>query len=157
MLTHLGGGVRPVQHPSYQTWSYTAYIENFNEYVYTEGLSLKPCAFLHNYPINDNAILATRYKHHIAKAPVFRKSEASKLASFVKQFVKTGDNDEIIYEVENGKIKPSKGLADAMVGLIKGRQEYILLDEQKEIFEIVKKRAIGSANDTYGRKSVINS
>ena len=144
VLTRLGGGIRPTQHPSYQAWSYASYLENFNECVYEERIGVNPCAFLHNYPVNLEAILDPRYQHHINKAPVFRKSEASKLSSFIKQFVKIGDNGNIIYAVENGRIRPSKGLADAMVGLIKGRQEYILLDEQKEVLRDRQKDCCGS-------------
>ncbi|UKI49260.1 MAG: hypothetical protein L6U99_11025 [Clostridium sp.] len=44
-----GGAERAVTHPSYQAYSYAKIIENFNEDVYKEHISLKPCAYLHNF------------------------------------------------------------------------------------------------------------
>ena len=46
--TFVGGGIREVSHPSYQAWSYAALLEGFNEEVYQQDITLKPCAFLHN-------------------------------------------------------------------------------------------------------------
>jgi len=123
--------------------------------VYQQGINIHPCAFLHNYPLKLTAIVDPIYKSHTDKAPVFRKQEADRLSSFIKMFVKTGDNGSTIYDIENGRIKPSKCLADALVGMIKGKPEFILLDEQKEIYEIVKACTIKSAENLSSVKTVI--
>jgi hypothetical protein len=47
--TFIGKGEREVSHPSYQAWSYAAYLNGFSETVYDENIELKPCAYLHNY------------------------------------------------------------------------------------------------------------
>src|SRR6056297_1265328 len=47
--TFLGRGRREVSHPSYQAWTYAALLSDFNEAVYENDISLKPCAYLHNY------------------------------------------------------------------------------------------------------------
>ena len=44
-----GGAERAVCHPSYQAYSYSKIIENFNEDVYKDNISLYPCAYLHNF------------------------------------------------------------------------------------------------------------
>jgi len=44
--TWVGGNEREVSHPSYQAWSYAALIQNFNQTVQDEGISLRPCAYL---------------------------------------------------------------------------------------------------------------
>jgi hypothetical protein len=49
--TYLGGGMREVNHPSYQAWSYAALLNDFNEAVYSGGIQLHPCAYLHNYKV----------------------------------------------------------------------------------------------------------
>lgn len=155
VLTYLGGSQRPTQHPSYQAWSYAGYLTDFNEYVYENEIGVQPCTFLHNYPKNNNAIVDPFYKHHTDKAPVFRQQEATRLSNFIKQFVKTGDNGSHIYDIEHGRIRPSKGLADALVGMISGKTEFILLDEQKEIFEIVKESTITASENPDANKTVI--
>jgi hypothetical protein len=48
--TRFAAGEQEVAHPSYQAWSYAALLKNFNEAVYTGGIELRPCAYLHNYP-----------------------------------------------------------------------------------------------------------
>ncbi len=37
--------------------------------------------------------------------------------------------------MENGKIRPSKALADSLAKLMKGNPEFVLIDDQKEVFE----------------------
>ena len=70
--TALGGGIRETQHPSYQAWSYTTLIEDYNEDVREKKIKLQPCAYLHNYE-RDNVIENDFYKEYIDKAPVFLK------------------------------------------------------------------------------------
>jgi len=51
--TFLGRAERETSHPSYQAWSYAALLQDFNETVRIENISLKPCAYLHNCDAND--------------------------------------------------------------------------------------------------------
>src|SRR5450432_3347834 len=132
--TYVGNSNREVNHPSYQAWSYAALLNGFNETVYSENIQLKPCAYLHNY-IKDGVIDNIFYAEYIAKAPLFLKSDASKLRDFIKMFLKYGDTSKIMYRIECGKIKPSKSLADSLSMMIKGNQEFILIDDQKLVFE----------------------
>jgi DUF2075 family protein len=77
------------------------------------------------------------YEPHISKAPLFLKGpeELSKLRSFLKKHISHGDNKEVLYELSEGKIRPSKALAEALGGLMKGKPEFVLIDDQKAIFE----------------------
>ena len=52
--TFLGGTEREVAHPSYQAWSYAMAINDFNADVQDIGISLHPCAYLHNYALVEN-------------------------------------------------------------------------------------------------------
>ena len=38
-------------------------------------------------------------------------------------------------KLRNGKIRPSKGLVDALVGMLEGKREFVLIDDQKVVFE----------------------
>lgn len=123
-------------HPSYQAWSYCALLQGFNETVYEENIQLRPCAYLHNY-IPDDVIKNEFYADYIEKAPVFLEGDAEKkkLQAFIKQFVKHGDKTKVMYRINEGKIKPSKSLADSLAKMLKGNQEFIMIDDQKVVYE----------------------
>lgn len=129
-----------VNHPSYQAWSYTTLLEDYNESVQEKNISLTPCAYLHNYE-PDNVILNNFYKPYIEKAPVFLKPDAKKLQDFIKRFVKYGDNKDVLFAIENGRIRPSKNLADSLGAMLGGKQEFILIDDQKLVYETALKLA----------------
>ncbi|WP_420590257.1 DNA/RNA helicase domain-containing protein [Bacterioplanoides sp.] len=132
--TRFQHGEQETNHPSYQAWSYAALIEDYNQTVRDEAISLQPCAYLHNMKSAD-AINDKFYAEHTSKAPVFISPDALKLAEFLKQSVKYGDSDNIMYRIEHGKIKPSKNLADALVSMLDGNPEFLMIDEQKLVYE----------------------
>lgn len=132
--TALGKGLHETSHPSYQAWSYATMLKDFSTTIQEEEITLSPCAYLHNYE-EDNVIKNDFYKKYTDAAPVFLKRDAEKLREFIKRFVKTGDDGEIMYRIDSGKIKPSKQLADNLASLLKGNQEFIMVDEQKLVYE----------------------
>ncbi len=132
--THIGGTDQDVEHPSYQAWTYAALLYNFNETVRDDDIKLRPCAYLHNCRDND-VINHSRYAEETRKAPAFLKNDVERLAAFLRQFVKYGDSGNIMYRIENGKISPSKSLADSLESMIQGNQEFIMIDEQKLVYE----------------------
>jgi uncharacterized protein len=123
-------------HPSYQAWSYAALLKGFNEFVYENSVDLNPCAYLHNYA-SDGVINDARYAPYIERAPLFLEGEGElrRLREFVSRHVRKGDSGALLYSVENGRIRPSKMLADSLVGMLKGNREFILIDEQKVAYE----------------------
>ena len=126
--TRFQHGETETVHPSYQAWSYAALIESYNQTVRDEQINLVPCAYLHNYN-PDNVITHPFYSYHTSKAPVFLKSDAVKLREFIKKFVKYGDNKDILYRIENGRLRPSKQLADSIASMIRGNREFIMRAE----------------------------
>jgi len=128
-------------HPSYQAWSYASLIEDYNDSVEKKKIILHPCAYLHNYISldNDDPLTNQVYKEYINRAPVFIKGDAVKLRNFISNFVKSGDEGLGLFEIENGKIRPSKSLQDALVLMLEGNEEFLMLDDQKVIFEKIRK------------------
>ncbi|MBJ6978394.1 DUF2075 domain-containing protein [Luteimonas sp. MC1895] len=123
-------------HPSYQAWSYAALLNGFNEAVYESGTELKPCAYLHNYR-DDGVIRHPHYAAYLEKAPVFLDGagELDKLRAFIKQHVRKGDRGKLLYEIAEGRIRPSKMLADSLAKMLKGNREFVLVDDQKVVYE----------------------
>ncbi|MEQ9108055.1 MAG: DUF2075 domain-containing protein [Limnobacter sp.] len=61
------------------------------------------------------------YKAHTDRAPVFISKDARKLSEFLKQHVKYGDQNDLMYRIEHGKIRPSKSLADSLASMLQGK------------------------------------
>lgn len=140
-----------VNHPSYQAWSYSTLLTDYNSSIEDLNINLKPCAFLHNY-VDENIILNSFYQHYVEQAPVFFKSDAGKLQDFIKKFVKFGDSGKLLYYIDNGKIRPSKALADNLLSMLEGNTEFVLIDEQKVVYETALKYAKSS---TESNKNVL--
>ncbi|MDB5872222.1 MAG: family ATPase [Ramlibacter sp.] len=141
--TRFSRGEAEVSHPSYQAWSYAALLQGFNEAVYDGGIELKPCAYLHNYPLPGGDINDPFYADHIKRAPVFLKgdSERTRLREFIQRHVRFGDKGEALYRMEKGRIRPSKSLADGLAGMLKGNSEFVLVDDQKLVYETALQQA----------------
>ena len=138
--TFIGGSERYVTHPSYQAYSYAKVIENFNEEVYKNDISLIPCAFLHNYKErNRDNIDNDFYKEAIGCAPLFLEEDTIKLRNFIKTYIKKKDNIDLLMKIEHGKLKPAKALQDAIASMLRGNQEFNLIDEQKVAYETIRK------------------
>ena len=133
--TQLQGRLAETSHPSYQAWSYVSLIEDYNEDVRKYKIHLKPCAYLHNYRLQEqDDLIDPCYEYYMEKAPVFTRGDTDKLASFISKYIKKG-NPDVLYHIDNGKIIPSKSLQDSLSSMLKGNQEFTLIDEQKVIFE----------------------
>lgn len=126
----------PGPHPCYQAWSYASLLQGFNETVYNRPVSLRPCAYLHNHKPN-GIIDHAHYREYIQRAPLFLKGEIERkrLRNFIKHHIKLGDDAQLIIDIENGRIRPSKMLADSLISMLKGNEEFVLIDDQKVAFE----------------------
>lgn len=154
--TYIGGANRLHVHPSYQVWSYSKMIEDYNQSVQDSKIKLSPCAYLHNYIRKENDPLdASQYKIYLDDAPAFTKGEVSKLREFIKKCIRKGDNREILYQIDHGKIRPSKSLQNAITGMLKGNKEFTLLDEQKVIYEQILKWAEQSLKNEEKRTIIV--
>lgn len=136
--TYTGGANRRVVHPSYQAWSYAQLIKDYNSTVQDREIQVRPCAYLHNYARTENdPIDSDWYDDYQNEAPAFTKGQNAKLREYIKKSIVKGDNKEILYYVDNGKIRPSKSLQDSIAKMMKGNPEFIMIDEQKVVYEEV--------------------
>lgn len=152
--TYVGQANRDVPHPSYQALSYANLIRDFNQTVQDDDINIIPCAFLHNYLLKENdPILSESYKEYIEQSPLFTHDDVLKLRSFIKKYVKTGDNKTVLYRIERGKLRPSKMLQDTLASMLEGNKEFYMIDEQKVIYEDAKASATKAINNE--RKQVL--
>ncbi len=134
--TALGKGIHETSHPSYQAFGYKRFLNNFNEEFYSGNITADSCAFLHNYQRHDpEPLLDEVYTHYVEDTPVFFQKDIDLLADFIAGHVGRGRGMEILYAVENGRIRPSVKLIDAVGSLFRGNEYFTLIDEQKVLYE----------------------
>lgn len=154
--TYTGGAVRQVVHPSYQAWSYATLITDYNQAVQEGNIGLSPCAYLHNYRrIENDPLDEKQYAPYLEEAPAFTRGQVDKLRAFIKKSVVKGDNKELLYSVEHGKIKPSKSLQDSIAKMVKGNREFVMLDEQKVVYEEILSASRHSMEDNQKRVIIV--
>ena len=154
--TYTGGGIRQVVHPSYQAWSYATLIRDYNETVWNNGIELFPCAYLHNYQrVKNDPLDAEQYKEYLEDAPAFSRGEVFKIRAFIKKSIVTGDNMDLIYRIDSGKIRPSKSLQDAICGMVKCNREFTMIDDQKVVYEHILSESRNSVDDNHKRVVIV--
>ena len=69
------------------------------------------------------------------RAPTFTKFEVDLLATFVRDRIEFGDESAILNRIEESQLRPSKHLADELASMLDGNEEFLMIDEQKVVFE----------------------
>lgn len=139
--TNVGKRGNIVPHPSYQAYSYARIIYNNCQTIADSSINLVPCAYLHNYKPEKKYVLeAPIYKEWTDEAPFFIKSQVSEFNAFIKKFVtRCSLRGDLLYYIDNGRIKPTKALQDTLVSMVEGNKEFVLLDEQIVIYDMCLK------------------
>ena len=155
--TNVGKQGNIVPHPSYQAYSYARIIYNNCQTIADNSINLAPCAYLHNYKPEKKYVLeAPIYKEWTDEAPFFIKSQVAEFNAFVKKFVtKCSSRGDLLYYIDNGRIKPTKALQDTLVSMVEGNKEFVLLDEQIVIYDMCLKTMSQCLSDGKKRTIVI--
>lgn len=141
----------PVAHPSYQAYSYKQLILDYcNDSISINNETLKPCAYLHNLSEEYRPVIEDNLYHEwIEEAPVFLQSDVLKLRNFIKNYIKLKANDgSLLYKIEEGRLKPTKSLQDALDSMLCGNEEFHMIDEQVVAYDKIMKAIKESQNDT---------
>lgn len=134
--TFVGGRNRDVTHPSYQVWSYSCLLEDFNTAVQEHDIEISPCAYLHNCS-DGSGVLAECYREDLDRAPVFLRQDSDELVSYLTRCLKQGDSGESIKLIRDGRARPSRQLAECFEQMVLGNSEFTLIEEQKVVYEKV--------------------
>ena len=151
VLTFIGGHKRDTPHPSYQAWSYLSHLKMYNEYIYETGVSVNACAYLHNC-LDGSVVNASLYEEKLREVPVFIKGQSAELKSMILNNISEGTGTALLERIDAAVIRPSQQLADSVGSMLKGKEEFVLLDEQKTVLEKIVK----ASNDSLtGQKRVL--
>lgn len=141
----------PVAHPSYQAYSYKQLILDYcNDSISINNETLKPCAYLHNLSEEYRPVIEDNLYHEwVEEAPVFLQSDVLKLRNFIKNYIKLKANDDsLLYKIEEGRLKPTKSLQDALDSMLCGNEEFHMIDEQVVAYDKIMKAIKESQNDS---------
>jgi Mrp family chromosome partitioning ATPase len=140
VVTFLAGRDRDEPHPSVQVRNYETYLSDMHEAFYSPPMpvGLSSCSYLHNFTHDPASTLydskfATVLAHH----PLFAKNQAEELSEYLRRRLAGSGGVDVLQRVIQSKYRPSKKLLDHVAGVIKGKTEYTLLDEQIVAFNKV--------------------
>lgn len=134
--TFVGGAKRDERHPSYQAWSYASHLSQFNEFIYENDFVVDSCAYLHNCE-SDAVLRDPRFEDLTRRSPVFKKGEWMQLRTFVKERITQGSKTDVMRSIDASPMRPSNQLAESIGRMLKGNEEFVLLDEQKTVMETI--------------------
>ena len=139
--TFTGGAERIVSHPSYQAYSYSRVLANYSEEIAGSDIALVPCAYLHNFTDANRTVLDNPiYDEWTSEAPFFIRSQAREFQNFVKKYIShKSSRGDLLYLIENGRIRPTKALQDSLSSMMAGNEEFVLLDEQIVCYDMCLK------------------
>ena len=155
--TYVANDNRIVCHPSYQAYSYSRFLINYSQIIQNDHLELVPCAYLHNFKREFRSALSSEiYKEWYTAAPFFIRDETREFSAFVKKFIqKKSSRGDLLYLIENGRIRPTKSLQDALSSMVNGVPEFTLLDEQAVCFDMCMRTMTQCLIDNKKRTIVI--
>ncbi|MCI0497193.1 MAG: DUF2075 domain-containing protein [Thermoplasmata archaeon] len=156
VTTYVGGGNREVLHPSAQVGQYQMYLEDTHTAFYETDspVRLQSCSYLHNYrQRSGDHLFDPKFAEVLRKYPLFTGDDVSQLMSYLRASLEAGEGLEVLRRIEDSKYRPSRKLMDHVGHLIKGKSEYVLLDEQLVVFDKVLSFAREGFHDR--RKTVV--
>lgn len=145
----------PVAHPSYQAYSYKCLILDYCDDTHVNNQTVKPCAYLHNLGEKYRPVIEDNlYSEWTNEAPVFLQQDVLKMRNFIKQFIRLKAEDgSLLYKIEEGRLKPTKSLQDALDSMLCGNEEFHMIDEQVVAYDKIMKAIKESQKDN--KKHVI--
>lgn len=140
VLTWLGGAEREVLHPSAQVGRYKMYLEDGHTAFYqgSSPVILNACTYLHNYNFcGGDVLLSKKFGFVLDKYPVFSADDVDPLRDYLVEKLERGEGIDVLRKIEGGQYRPSKKLMDHVANIIKGKPEFVLLDEQLVVYDKV--------------------
>ncbi len=155
--TYVANDNRIVCHPSYQAYSYSRFLLNYSQTIFERNIHLVPCAYLHNYmPKYKSALSDDIYKDWFTSAPFFIMDEVQQFTEFVKKYItKKSAHGDLLYLIENGRIRPTQSLQDALSTMVRGTPVFDLLDEQAVCFDMCIRTMLQCLKDRKKRTILI--
>jgi len=146
----VGGARRELLHPSVQVERYKTYLMNTHTAFY-EGhaaVMLDACTYLHNYNYYaEDVLFAPKFDGPRSRCPVFTADDIPKMKDHLIHRLDKGRGPEVLARIEKSRYRPSKKLMDNVSNIIRGKQEYVLLDDQLVVYDKILSMAKAGFHD----------
>lgn len=134
----IGGGTLK-QHPCVQARSYKGYITRFNQDIRERGIGLHSAAYMFNlHRRNPEPLEDPRYHGILADTKLFLAGDVEQLKRYIEKLVPKKPKQDVLFYLENGRLKPSPELVTRVHSMLEGNDEFQLIDEQNEAFQIIR-------------------
>ena len=138
VISPTGGGTI-AQHPCLQARKYKGLIVRFNQDIREQAIALCSAAYLFNLKRrNPEPLEDARYEGILKDSKLFLADDANKLAQFFEAFVPQKPKKDVIFIIENGRLLPSSELIGRVSSMLDGNEEFELIDEQNEAFQVIR-------------------
>lgn len=147
------GGVEHL-HPSIQVGAYADYLRDSHSAFTEHGFQLQPCAYLHDMPAREAAMLRDEpFEAAVAAAPLFGRGDEPHLTRLLRESVAAGGGMDLLPKLVNGRYSPSKQLIASIARSLEGSPVWTLLDEQRLAYNVVNGLVKQAAQS--GQKAVV--
>jgi DUF2075 family protein len=121
------------------SWRYKMYLEDTHTAFHDKNpIALNACTYLHNYNYySEDVLFSEKFKVALENYPLFTADDVDTLKNYLTVKLKKGDGIDVLRRIEESKYRPSKKLMDHVANIIKGKSEYVLLDEQQVVYDKV--------------------
>ncbi|WP_419537135.1 DNA/RNA helicase domain-containing protein [Endozoicomonas sp.] len=135
--TYLDGEMRDVLHPSVQALNYLDYLNNAHESFHGDSaVTLTACAYLHNYQVTENdPLLDAKFTGILSQSQLFHTANIDEFCSYLTDHIGQGNGCQIINKIVEGSYRPSKKLMVNAASVIHNNERYVLLDEQRKVYD----------------------
>lgn len=139
--TWLAGMERDVLHPSCQVGQYEQYLRDVHSAFSSGGVGLSSCVFLHNLQHDSaNEIFQDRHAALLKAYPAFAGHQVGEFKEYLQTRLVGANGMPVMEKVLSSKYAQSKKLLEHTASVVRNQTSYVLLDDQKVVFNKVLSR-----------------
>jgi uncharacterized protein len=133
-----GGRIRDVLHPSAQVGQYRQYLVDAHTSFHPGGVRLDACSYLHDFLFDEGSeLLSHRHANLLGVYPLFAGDRVDDLVQYLDDRIGGGRGQQILRTVREGRYRPHKKLLEHTARMIRNEPTYVLLDEQRVVFNSI--------------------
>ncbi|WP_354684725.1 DNA/RNA helicase domain-containing protein, partial [Cupriavidus necator] len=139
--TWLAGSERDVLHPSCQVGQYEQYLRDVHSAFSSGEVGLSSCVFLHNLQRDtENEIFQARHAEFLQAYPAFAGDQVGELKEYLRKRLVGAKGVPVMEKVLSSRYAQSKKLLEHTAKVVRNQTSYVLLDDQKVVFNKVLSR-----------------
>ncbi len=155
VISPVAGG-KYADHPCVQARRYKGLILRFNQDVKEQGIRLHSAAYLFNLhrrkpePLED-----ARYQNVLNDSQLFLAEDVTGLRQHIEKIVPKKPKKNIIFYIENGRMRPTDELIGRVSSMLDGNEEFELIDEQNVAYQVIRHALVGMKDITHRHVFVV--